>query len=170
MTIAELRRMESCIPALRRYACALLGSRQDGDDLVLDCLVRALSMLDTRRGETDTRVWLFTIMHNLFISPARRIRARLVREPPAETYKATKSKRPNQENGLLCSDLVRGLQLLPAEQRAIVLLVSVEDLSYAEIASVLGVPLDAVMSRLSRGRERLRKMIKNEEDGALPRG
>jgi RNA polymerase sigma-70 factor (ECF subfamily) len=72
---------------------------------------------------------------------------------------------PDQESGQQCRDLVRCLRLLPVEQRTVVLLVSVEDLSYAEVAGVLGVPLGTVMSRLSRGRARLREMIRPEKIG-----
>jgi len=158
-----LTRIESCIPALRRYAYALLGSRQDADDLVQDCLVRALSKLHTYRNEADIRAWLFTIMHNLFVSHVGRIRARPACEPLDQTHESAMSICPGQEDGLqrraLIQALLRGLKRLPAEQRSIVLLVSIEDLSYAEVASVLGVPIGTVMSRLSRGRARLRDMI-----------
>jgi RNA polymerase sigma-70 factor (ECF subfamily) len=67
-----LASMEACIPALRRYAWALLRGRQDADDLVQDCLVRALDRLHTRREDVEPRLWLFAIMHNLFVSQLRR--------------------------------------------------------------------------------------------------
>jgi RNA polymerase sigma factor (sigma-70 family) len=169
MTVAgSLVRIESCIPALRRYAYILLGGRQDAGDLVQDCLVRALSKLHTHRDDADMRAWLFTIMHNLFISHARRIRTRPVREPLDEIHEAATIISRDQENGLQCCDLVRVLKRLPVDQRTAVLLVSVEDLSHAQIASVLGVPMGTVMSRLSRGRARLGEMIKSGEVGALP--
>ena len=68
--------MEACVPALRRYARSLLRDRQEVDDLVHDCLVRALDQLHTRRDDGDLRAWLFAIMHNLFVSRARRNKAR----------------------------------------------------------------------------------------------
>lgn len=68
--------MEACIPALRRYAGALLRDRQEVDDLVHDCLVLALARLHTRRGDADLRAWLFAIMHNLYVSRFRRRRVR----------------------------------------------------------------------------------------------
>jgi RNA polymerase sigma factor (sigma-70 family) len=71
-----LTQIEACIPALRRYAAALLRNREDADDLVHDCLVRALDKLDTRRDDAEVRPWLFAIMHNLFISQLRRARSR----------------------------------------------------------------------------------------------
>jgi RNA polymerase sigma-70 factor, ECF subfamily len=161
-----LTHIEACIPALRRYAAALLRNREDADDLVHDCLVRALDKLDTRRDEADVRPWLFAIMHNLFISQLRRAKARPAGEPLDETHEAAMSMRPDQESSLQWRDLVRGLNALPVEQRTVILLVSVEDLSYADAATVLGIPIGTVMSRLARGRERLRQLT--DEDDARP--
>jgi RNA polymerase sigma factor (sigma-70 family) len=158
-----LARIESCIPALRRYAAALLSTREGADDLVHDCLVRALDKLDTRRDDADVRVWLFSIMHNLFISQLRRTKARAAREPLDGMHGANASVYPDQDSNLRWRDLVRSLNRLPVEQRSVVLLVSVEDLSYAETASALGIPKGTVMSRLSRGRAHLREMVNGEE-------
>jgi RNA polymerase sigma factor (sigma-70 family) len=152
-----LSRIEDCIPALRRYAAALLRNREDADDLVHDCLVRALDKLHTRREDADVRAWLFAIMHNLFISQLRRSKARPSGERLTETHESIGT-RPEQESSLQWRDLVRALNQLPVEQRTVILLVSVEDLSYAETAQVLGIPIGTVMSRLARGRERLRQM------------
>ena len=95
-----LTRIEACIPALRRYAAALLRNRDDADDLVHDCLVRALDKLHTRRDDADVRAWLFAIMHNLFISQLRRAKARPAGEPLDETHEAAMSIRADQESGL----------------------------------------------------------------------
>ncbi len=157
-----LTRIETCIPALRRYAVALLRNREDADDLVHDCLVRALDKLHTRRDDADVRAWLFAIMHNLFISQLRRAKVRPAGEPLDETHEAAVSLHPDQERGLQWRDLIRGLNQLPIEQRSVILLVSVEDLSYAETAQVLGIPVGTVMSRLARGRERLRQLLDEE--------
>jgi RNA polymerase sigma-70 factor (ECF subfamily) len=161
-----LTRIEDCIPALRRYATALLRNREDADDLVHDCLVRALDKLHTRRDDADIRAWLFAIMHNLFVSQLRRGRTRPSGDPLDETHEATLGVRPDQENNLHFRDLVTALSKLPVEQRSVVLLVSVEDLSYAEAASVLGIPIGTVMSRLARGRERLRQLT--DENAVRP--
>src|SRR4029077_12748217 len=110
-----LSQIEGCIPSLRRYAAALLRNREDADDLVHDCLVRALDKLHTRRDEADIRAWLFAIMHNLFISQLRRARARPAGEPLDETHEASMSIRPDQESSLLWLDLLRGLNQLPVE-------------------------------------------------------
>jgi RNA polymerase sigma-70 factor (ECF subfamily) len=164
-----LARIEDCIPALRRYAWALLRNRDDADDLVHDCLVRALDKLHTRRDDADVRAWLFTIMHNLFVSQHRRRKSRPIAEPLDESHDSAFSQRAEQEDRLLWRDMLRGLARLPEEQRSVVLLVSVEDLSYAETAEVLGVPIGTVMSRLARGREKLRTFTDAEARPPLRR-
>ncbi len=164
-----MQRIEHCIPALRRYAYTLLRHREDADDLVHDCLARALDKLHTRRDDADVRAWLFTILHNLFISQLRRRKARPIAETLDEDHDTHVSLRANQEDALLWRDMMRGLARLPVEQRTVVLLVSVEDLSYAETAAMLGVPIGTVMSRLARGRERLREYTDSEMRPALRR-
>jgi RNA polymerase sigma-70 factor (ECF subfamily) len=96
-------------------------------------------------------------MHNVFISQLRRSKARPSGEPLAETHESIGT-RPEQESSLHWRDLIKALNQLPVEQQTVILLVSVEDLSYAETAQVLGIPIGTVMSRLARGRERLRQM------------
>jgi RNA polymerase sigma-70 factor (ECF subfamily) len=166
---AELAQVQDCIPALRRYAMALLRNRDEADDLVHDCLVRALDKLHTRHDEADMRAWLFTIMHNLFVSQLRRRRTRPTPESLDESHEAAVHINPNQENGLHWRDLLRGLDQLPPDHRSVLLLVSVEDLSYAQTAAVLGVPVGTVMSRLSRARERLRQLTGQEARPMLRR-
>lgn len=149
-------RMEDCIPALRRYAMSLSRDRDRADDLVHDCLVRAIAKLHTRRNEADMRAWLFTILHNLFVSQSRRRKVRPDTVVLDDIHSEAASHRASQEDRLHWRDMLRGLDRLPEEQRTVVLLVSVEDLSYAETAAVLGIPIGTVMSRLARGREKLR--------------
>lgn len=161
--------MEACIPALRRYASALLSGRQDADDLVHDCLVRALEHLHTRREDVEIRVWLFAIMHNLFISQLRKKRVRRRIEPLGDNTEVEPSLPASQEDRLHWRDLIRALNSLSEEQRTVVLLVTVENLSYAEVARVLGIPIGTVMSRLARGRERLRQLTDNDARPALRR-
>jgi RNA polymerase sigma-70 factor (ECF subfamily) len=164
-----LSNIEACVPALHRYASALLHSREDGEDLVHDTLVQALDRLHTRRGDGDIRAWLFAIMHNLFITQTRRAtrwRAwfRESRPPPDQHEEIAADPSDSPEDALRWRELMRALNGLPAEQRAIILLVSVEDLSYAEVARVLGIPIGTVMSRLARGREQLRRAVREQEE------
>jgi len=156
-----LQGIEACIPALRRYALALLRSRQDADDLVHDTLLRALDRLHTNR-EDDVRPWLFAIMHNLFVSQLRRARTRPGGPTLENVDEGALGIAGTQEDALRSRDVVRSLDLLPPEQRVVLLLISIEDLSYAETARVLGIPVGTVMSRLARGRERLRQIMRGE--------
>jgi RNA polymerase sigma-70 factor (ECF subfamily) len=164
-----MARMEECVPALRRYASALLRDRQEADDLVHECLVRALDRLHTLRNDAEMRPWLFAILHNLHVSRVRRRQARgqtLSIEAVAGQALAAP---PRQEEHLRVQDVVRAVERLPEDHRAVLLLVTVEDLSYAEAARVLGIPVGTVMSRLARARERLRRDTEGEPSAELRR-
>lgn len=148
--------IEAHIPGLRRFANALLrGDRERADDLVQDTLERALSRWHLRRAEGDLRGWLYTILYNRFLTDRHRARRRGPHDELTENPELPKIE-GGQDSALQHRDLLRGFSALPEEQRAVLLLVGVEDLSYAEAARVLAVPIGTVMSRLSRGRERLR--------------
>jgi RNA polymerase sigma-70 factor (ECF subfamily) len=155
-----VRLLEPLIPALRRYARALVRDRSAADDLVQDGLERALSRWHQRRADADVRSWVFAILHNLAVNRMRQM-ARHGAHLPLEDV-AEPGQPPTQEGTLRHRDLLRALDNLPEEQRNVLLLVSVEDLSYAEAAKVLDVPLGTVMSRLARGRERLRQAMEGQ--------
>lgn len=140
-------------PRLRRYARALVGNRDDADDLVQDTLERAWSRHGLWRGVADMRAWLFGIMHNLHVDGARR--GRLPTTDMGEDLPEIPVA-PAQDERLAVMDLQAALDLLPAEQKEVVLLVALEDMAYADVAATLNIPIGTVMSRLSRGRERLR--------------
>jgi RNA polymerase sigma-70 factor, ECF subfamily len=159
--------IEAHIPGLRRFACALLrGDRHGADDLVQDCLERAVSRWHLRRAEGDLRGWLYTILYNRFLSEKHRQRRRGV---PDALMEVAEAELPGVEGGqdwaLEHRDLLRAFAALPEEQRSVVLLIGVEDLSYQQAARVLGVPIGTVMSRLSRGRERLRHYMNGDVNG-----
>jgi RNA polymerase sigma-70 factor (ECF subfamily) len=156
------REMAACTPALLRYAWTLVRNGPDADDLVHDSLVRALDRAHTRNPDLPARPWLFAIMHNLFITDMRRRNARGVRIPLEDLAEEEPLTPAGQEHGLSHRNLLRGLDALPEEQRMAILLVSVEDFSYEAAAQVLGVPVGTVMSRISRGRERLRRAMEGE--------
>jgi RNA polymerase sigma factor (sigma-70 family) len=149
------------VPRLRRYARALVGNRDDADDLVQDTLERACAKSTLWRGVTDMRAWLFGIMHNLHVDGVRRPRLSTVTlddDTPEAPVAATQGDR------LEVLDLQTALERLPVEQKEIMLLVALEDMSYAEVALTLGIPIGSVMSRLSRGRERLRSLLEGRPD------
>jgi RNA polymerase sigma-70 factor, ECF subfamily len=156
--------IEAQIPGLRRFACALLrGDREAADDLVQDTLERALSHWNLRRNQSNVKGWLYTILYNRFLSNQHRMR----RRGPHDAL-TDQTELPGidggQDSALEHRDLMRAFAALPEEQRAVLLLVGVEDISYQEAARVLGVPIGTVMSRLSRGRERLRRSLYGELD------
>lgn len=154
-----VRLIEPLIPALRRYARALLRDRAAADDLVQDCLERAIGRWHQRRADSEPRAWIFAILHNLAMTRLRRAAARPRPVAVEDVGEGDLANPAAQEDGLRYRDLVSALSRLPDEQRTVLLLVCVEELSYAEAARVLDVPIGTVMSRLSRARERLHKAI-----------
>ena len=152
------------IPSLRRYARLLTGDAWMADDLVQDTLERACSKWRLWTAGSDLRAWLFTLMHNIFVNQVRRS----IRQAGAGTTVNVE----DVEHELVAPDagssqsldLQRCLLRLPEDQRVVLLLVTLEDLSYEEVAKVTAVPVGTVMSRLSRGRARLRELM----DSALP--
>jgi RNA polymerase sigma-70 factor (ECF subfamily) len=151
----EARRLVELIPRLRRYARALVGDRATADDLVQDTLERAWAKLHLYRRGTDLRAWLFTVMHNVHVNRVRA--ARLTDTLDDEMPEL--AQRPAQGDALLVRDLDRAITRLPDEQRAVLLLVTLEEMSYEQVARTLGIPIGTVMSRLSRAREKLRAMM-----------
>jgi RNA polymerase sigma factor (sigma-70 family) len=151
----EAERLVELIPRLRRYARALTGDRSRADDLVQDTLERAWAKLHLYRRGTDLRAWLFTVMHNVYVN---RVRATRTTDPLDEEMPEL-AQRASQGDALVVRDLDRALARLPEEQRAVVLLVALEDMSYEQVARALDIPIGTVMSRLSRAREKLRGMM-----------
>ncbi len=150
------------IPALRRYARSLLGNRDAADDLVQDCLERTVGRWHQRRADGDARTWVFTILHNLAINSMRQRARRGWPVPVEDVDEAAFATAPVQDDRLRHRDLLQALKDLPEDQRAVLLLVSVEDLTYSEAARVLGIPIGTVMSRLARGREKLLRAMEGE--------
>ncbi len=151
----EAERLVELIPRLRRYARALVGDRASADDLVQDTLERAWAKLHLYRRGTDLRAWLFTVMHNVHVNKVRATRVTDTLEDELPEL----AQRASQGDALLVRDLDRAIARLPTEQRAVLLLVTLEEMSYEEVAHTLGIPIGTVMSRLSRAREKLRTMM-----------
>lgn len=146
----------ACIPRLRRYARALMGERAGADDLVQDTMERGWHRLATWRRGGDMRAWLFGIMHNLHVDQLRKMRVptiQLVDDTPHPAIQAS------QSDGLEIRDMQAALGMLPTDQREVLLLVALEEMTYDEVAATLSVPLGTVMSRLSRAREKLRAQM-----------
>jgi len=158
------RQIVELIPRLRRYARALTRNADQADDLVQDCLERAWGRLHLWRRGSNMRAWLFTIMHHVHINTRRRSQGRPDRDSMPD-WEVAAGVQPIQEQISEFRGIIAALHRLPEEQKTILLLIGLEGLTYREAAEVLGVPIGTVMSRLARGRERLRQMT--EEGGSL---
>lgn len=154
------------VAALRRYAIALVGNRDEADDLVQECLTRALDKTKAWNRIENIRAYLFTILHNVYVDRvARGRRSGIV--VPLDVLENKLCDRPMQEDGLRIRDLERALRVLPDDYRQVVLLIGLEGMSYRETATTLGIPVGTVMSRLSRGREALRQIMSTESNNNL---
>ena len=149
----------AAIPRLRRYARALLGADGGADDLVQDTVERGWRKLASWRAGSDMRAWLFGIMHNLHVDRLRQATLPTESLDALAEHGALPDPGPGPAAGLALRDLDSLLARLPPEQRSVLLLVALEEMSYEQVAATLGIPLGTVMSRLSRGRERLRLLM-----------
>jgi len=160
------RLVEEQIPRLRRYARALIRMNPSAaDDLVQETLTRAVAKQHLWEPGTNLRAWLFTLMHNQHVNDVRRS----VREGTTIDIDDVQNAMASQSDAsasMLLRDLERGLAALAVEQRQVILLVGLEGMSYEETAAVLGVPVGTVRSRLSRGRDALRKLMDMDMDMA----
>jgi RNA polymerase sigma-70 factor, ECF subfamily len=158
--------LQNEIPRLRRYARALARDAARADDLVQSCLVRAIAKEHLWEPGTDLRAWLFTILHNQNVNEVRRS----VREGVTvaiEDAASALTMAPRAGATLQLRDLERAIRLLPEEQRQVILLVGLEGMHYEEVAAVLDIPIGTVRSRLSRGRETLRRLMGMKEDAEV---
>ncbi|MEW8657212.1 MAG: sigma-70 family RNA polymerase sigma factor [Candidatus Thiodiazotropha endolucinida] len=156
------------IPHLRRYARSLTRDQHQSEDLVQDCLDRALSRMSQWQSDTNLRAWLFTIMHNLHVSNLRSRRHCSTWESLDQSQTADQ-RQSGQEGMIQMRDLEHALYRLNDEQREILMLVCVEGMRYEEVAQVLNIATGTVMSRLHRAREALRQILKGEEPAKLRR-
>ena len=151
------RLLEAEIPRLRRYARALTRDVTRADDLVQNCLTRAVTKRHLWQPGTDLRAWLFTILHNQHVNEVRRSMREgsnvAIDEARALTVPS------NAIASLELRDLETALGKLAHEQRQVILLVGLEGMAYEEVAEILRIPVGTVRSRLSRGREQLRRLL-----------
>ena len=151
-----LDEVEACVPALRRYARALTRSADLADDLVQDCLERAIRKRSLFRPTGPVRAWLFTILLNLHRNGLRARRSHgdmLTLDAVAEP--ATAAPQPGH---IALAELARAMETLPLEQKEALLLIALEGLSYVEAAAIIGIPVGTLMSRLGRARAALRTL------------
>ncbi len=154
--------IEDFIPQLRRYALALSHNPVAADDLIQESVARALMKSDLFNAGTNLRAWLFTIMHNIHISNTRRQKHIGMPIDP-DIAAATLSTQPSQEAPLVMKALNKAMQVIPDTQRVAVIMAGVEGMSYEEISQHLDVPIGTIKSRVSRGRDALRKALHGRE-------
>jgi RNA polymerase sigma-70 factor, ECF subfamily len=147
------------LPRLRRYATGLVGKAGAADDLVQDCIERALRRSDSLRDPERIGGWLRSILHNLYIDGIRRGRD-LANGIEISDLDNTLSTPPDDRS--VSIDFLKGFDTLSVEHRQILLLVGLEGLNYREISEELNIPIGTVMSRLARARERLREALERE--------
>jgi RNA polymerase sigma-70 factor (ECF subfamily) len=158
---AFLDEIEACVPALRRYARALTHDVDKADDLVQDCLERAVRKRFLWRPTGSLRAWLFTMLLNIHRNDLRRQKRERAAFAPRmpEIEPAAPAAQPSR---LALAETARALDELPGEQREALLLVVLEGMSYAEAAKVLRIPLGTLMSRLARARATLKSLAEAE--------
>jgi RNA polymerase sigma-70 factor (ECF subfamily) len=155
------------LPALRRYAVSLIGNSALADDLVQDCIERALRQSAQLRELPRIAGWLRRILYNLYIDEMRRGRAKGKEQDVSELADHLELSVPASDRDVV-RDLSKAMSQLSVEHREILLLVSVEELNYREIAEELGIPQGTVMSRLARARDRLRSIMQGEGAEIVP--
>ncbi|PHV39875.1 RNA polymerase sigma factor [Janthinobacterium sp. BJB304] len=163
-TQEDSRQLQACLPGLRRYARALAGALH-ADDLVQDTVERAWRKLDQRGGEM--RPWLFSIMHNLHVDQLRRPGLAL-QELDDDTVLPAPEHAPGQ--AIAIGEMDAALARLPLGQREVILLVALEQMPYEQVAATLDIPVGTVMSRLSRGRDKLRTLLDGRPAGSQGSG
>ncbi|TFF14659.1 sigma-70 family RNA polymerase sigma factor [Pseudomonas sp. BCA14] len=151
--------LRELIPRLRRFAVSLTRNTSSADDLVQTTLERAITRWGDKRAEGDLRAWLFSILYRQFLDAHRRSR-RYTRM--LEFFTGRDDTYPSVERTVMAQSTLQAFDQLNTEQRALLLWVSVEGLSYKEVAEILDVPVGTVMSRLSRARQALRQLSDGE--------
>ncbi|MDB6145012.1 MAG: hypothetical protein JWP80_4056 [Pseudomonas sp.] len=153
--------LRELLPRMRRFAVWLTRDPSSADDLVQSSLEKALSRWADKRPEGDLRAWLFSILYRQFVDAHRRSR-RYSRMLELFTGSKEDHYEPSVERTVVAQSTLEAFGLLNTEQRALLLWVSVEGLSYKEVAEILDVPVGTVMSRLSRARQALRQLSDGE--------
>ncbi|MBD3654179.1 MAG: RNA polymerase sigma factor [Kangiella sp.] len=156
------QKLEPIIPMIRRFAYSLTGNQHDADDLLQSTLERLLTK-DLPR-DVDLTKWAFRVCRNLWIDEYRsqKVRQEATQKPELQQLDIVDGDKV-MTNQLTVQQVQRALQQLPEDQKSILTLIAVEDLSYQEVADLLNIPVGTVMSRLSRARKAMAKWF-NDHD------
>ena len=151
------RDLMALLPQLRAFARGLCGRPEQADDLVQETVMRAWTAQGSFTPGTSMKAWTFTILRNHFLNDLRKNRRQTQLEPGVA--EVTLVDRATQEEGLHMQDLQRALAQLPEERREALLLVGAGGFSYEEAASICGVPIGTMKSRVARGRGQLHQIL-----------
>jgi RNA polymerase sigma factor (sigma-70 family) len=162
-------RLTAEIPYLRRFARGLAGDAALADDLVQDCLERALAKEHLYDPSRQLRAWLYAVLRNLYVSGLRRKGRAGVVKTVDDLAPEEEAVAGEQESHAAVRSIAEALDRLPHLHREVILLIALEDMSYREVAEIIGVPVGTVMSRLSRARMALRAMLDLSERPTLRR-
>ena len=163
------RQLSAELPVLRRFARALTGDPALADDLVQDCLERALTRSHLYDPSRPLRAWLFTMLRNLFVSGLRRNGRSGVVKTVDDLADGEGAVPPEQEHRLAAGSVTQALDRLTDQHREVIVLVGLEEMSYRDVSEILGVPIGTVMSRLSRAREHMRLLLEERGVAGLRR-
>ncbi len=147
------------LPPLRRFARALTGDAALADDLVQDCVERALQKSHLYDPARPLRAWLYAVLRNIYISGLRRSGRSTVVKTVEDLADGEGAVPPAQEDRMATGSVSEALDALAPQHREVIVLVALEEMSYRDVAEILGVPVGTVMSRLSRAREQLRQSL-----------
>ncbi len=157
------------IPHLRRFARALSGDTALADDLVQDCLERAMRKSHLYDPARPLRAWLYAVLRNIFISGLRRDGRLGIVKTVDDLVGGEDAVPPMQEDRLSASLVAEALNRMAPQHREVIVLVGLEEMSYRDVAEITGVPIGTVMSRLSRARESLRHILEDRGHTVLRR-
>ena len=163
------RQLSVELPVLRRFARALTGDPALADDLVQDCLERAMLKSHLYDPSRPLRAWLFTMLRNLHISGLRRNGRTTFVKTVDDLMDGEGSVPPEQENQMAVGSVSQALDRLSPQHREVIVLVGLEEMSYRDVSEILGVPVGTIMSRLSRAREHMRQLLEERGHTGLRR-
>lgn len=157
------------LPHLRRFARALCGDRALADDLVQDCLERAMAKSHLYDPARPLRAWLYAVLRNIFISGLRRDGRSAIIKTVDDLVDGEDAVAAAQEDRISVRQIGEALDRLPTQHREVIVLVGLEEMSYRDVAEILAVPIGTVMSRLSRARNQLRDILEQRGTTVLRR-
>lgn len=157
------------LPHLRRFARALCGDAALADDLVQDCVERAMGKSHLYDPSRPLRAWLYAVLRNIFISGLRRDRRSSIIKTVDDLMEGEDAVAAAQEDRISVKQISEALDRLPTQHREVIVLVGLEEMSYRDVAEILAVPIGTVMSRLSRARSQLREILEQRGTTVLRR-